>query len=510
MNFKRNAFNFIRNFLAVIGLFSLIASAYGGFLVARSYHLPPRLFALKVLEKYGLAQSSLAKMVKPDPIRPAGLELPDLNSRGWTGHGARSDSMATPAVYDPTGKPVPFAWKSTGVKVETPLEPKRYVTVATSAEFIGAIRKAEAGDLIVLRPGIYPVSERSIEVMKSGTATLPIRVRAERFGDVVIEMNTLEGFWINGAYWIFENLDIKGVSKDDDYCDHAFHIVGGGSGFILRNCRIHEFNAMIKANGHKNKEGKITFPDGALIEGNSFFNSRIRETRHSVTFIDVVGPNGWIVRGNLIADFAKGQGDRISYAAFLKGNGKDGIFENNLVIGEYRTTGGVRVGLSLGGGGSGAGFCRGGDNSIEHTGGIVRNNMVMYCSDVGLYLNKARDTKVFHNTFYRTLGIDVRFPVSSAILQNNLLTGRIQDRDGGKSQRKNNLVASANDFTGWFEKPETGDFRLRDGDDLVDKGGETALVTEDFYGNNRDSAPDIGAIEYDRFVSGGCPPILGR
>lgn len=506
----KRLFTIFWNLMAVVGICSLIAGTYGAFLAVRSYQLPPRLFAHKVLERYGLSQSSLAGWVKPAPVRPAGIALPDLNNPGWTGHGARSDAVKTPVLYDPDGRPVPFAWQRSGVQVQAPLEPKRNVAVTTSADLISAIRNAEAGDAIILRPGVYPISARSIEVMKSGTAAHPIRVGAERLGDAVLEMNTLEGFWLNGAYWIFENLDIKGIAKNDDYGEHAFHVVGGGRGFVLRNCRIHEFNAMIKANGHKAREGNTIYPDGALVEGNSFYNSRIRETSNPVTFIDVVGPNDWIIRGNLIADFAKGQGDRISYAAFLKGNGSGGVFENNLVIGEYRTTGGVRVGLSLGGGGSGAQFSRGGDNSVEHTGGIVRNNIVIYCSDVGLYLNRARDTKVFNNTFYRTLGVDVRFPTSSATIQNNLLTGRIKERDGGVAVSSHNLVAGVKEFADWFEKPEIGDFRLRDGDEFIDKGRVVEIVQEDFYGNKRNETPDIGAIEYDRLTSGCCPPVLGR
>lgn len=500
----------IRNLLAVIGFCSLIAGGYGAYIVAKSYDLPPRLLALKALEKYGLEKTSLGDLVKPDPVKPAGLILPDLNNLEWKGHGARFDRELTPVVYDPNGRPIPSAWKNLGFAAQPPLEPKRKRVVSTSAELISAIRNAEAGDEIILQPGIYSIESRRIEVTGSGTPEKPILVRSEEFGRVILEMNTQEGFWINGAYWTFENLDIKGTAKNDDYGEHAFHVVGGGKGFVLRNSRIREFNSMIKGNGHKNKEGEVVFPDGVLVENNSFFNSKIRETSHPVAFIDVVGADAWTIRGNLIADFVKGQGDRISYAAFLKGNGSDGIFENNLVIGEYQTTGGFRVGLSLGGGGSGAKFCRGESNAIEFTGGIIRNNIIMYCFDVGLYLNKAKDTKVFNNTFYKTMGIDVRFSASSAVIQNNLLTGRIKERDGGTSLGKNNLVADPDDFLAWFERPEVGDFRLRTGNAFVDKGIKTGLVYDDFYGNNRINLPDIGAIEYDRMSSGCCPPVLGN
>jgi hypothetical protein len=504
----RKIVNIIRNLLAVIGLLALLVGTYGACRVAKSYHLPPRLLAMKALNKFGLEQSAVAEFVKPAPVRPKGLELPDLNDPDWRGHGARADRELSPVVYDAQGRPVPRAWLKQGVPAQPAREAIRTITARDARELLAALKRAEPGDEIILAAGTYPIKSRNIEILRGGTAAQPIVVKARRLGDAVIELDSLEGFWVNAPYWTFENLEFKGVAKNHDYGEHAFHIVGGGNGFVLRNSRLHEFNSMIKGNGHRGGDGETHFPDNVLIENNHFYNSEIRRTSHPVTFIDVVGPDRWIVRGNLIADFCKGEGDRISYGAFLKGNSSEGVFENNLVIGEYRTTGGVRVGLSLGGGGSGAQFSRNGSNEVEHAGGVVRNNLVMYCSDVGLYLNKARDTKVFNNTFYRTMGLDVRFPASSAVIRNNLLSSRIKKRDGGVMVEDHNRVADVDDFGDWFQNPEAGDFGLKDGDDLVDKGIAVEAGSEDFCGRPRIGAPDLGAIEYGG-EGAGCPPVLG-
>jgi parallel beta-helix repeat protein len=500
-------YKLICNLLAAIGLCSLLAGGYGVYLVAKSYHLPPRLLVLKVMKKLDLEQTALAEYLRPDPVRPAGLALPDLEDPDWQGHGARADRQLQPVVYDLQGRPVPRAWLEHGREAYPAQGSVRIVVVREGAEFRQAIKQAQPGDEIRLQPGVYRIKSRNIEIMRGGSVQHPVVVKAERLGAVIIELDSREGFWINAPYWIFENLEIKGVTNNHDYGEHAFHVVGGGKGFVLRNCRLYGFNAMIKGNGHRGRNGQILFPDNVLIENNHFFNTEIRRTSHPVTFIDVVGPDHWIVRGNLIADFGKGEGDRVSYAAFLKGNSSDGVFENNLVIGEYRTTGGVRVGLSLGGGGSGAQFSRYGSNEVEHTGGIVRNNIVMYCSDVGLYLNKARDTRVLNNTFYRTMGIDVRFPVSSAVVRNNLLNGRIKERDDGVSLSDHNLVASVDDFADWFTLPSQGVFTLKDGRKLIDQGIESEQIKEDFCGQQRAEKPDIGPIEYDQGRM--CPPLLG-
>jgi high frequency lysogenization protein len=44
------------------------------------------------------------------------------------------------------------------------------------------------------------------------------------------------------------------------------------------------------------------------------------------------GGRRWQLRGNFIHDHAKGEGNGVSYAAFLKGNSRDGLIERNLVI----------------------------------------------------------------------------------------------------------------------------------------------------------------------------------
>ena len=263
---------------------------------------------------------------------------------------------------------------------------------------------------------------------------------------------------------------------------------------------------MIKGNGKTYGSGKKNYPDNALIENNSFYNIAVRRTSRPVTFIDVVGPDNWIIRGNFIADFQKGEGDTISYGAFVKGNASGTIFENNLVIGEYRHTGGVRVGLSLGGGGTGRPFFRDGKVRFEHTNGIIRNNVIMYCKDVGIYLNKAANTSVIHNLLYKTMGIDVRFPESTAIIKNNLLNGRISDRDGGTSTRSRNIILRNRlfrkpDSIRWFKNPDMADFTLKDGKLIIDKAVPARNLFEDICASPRIGRPDIGPFEYTHLTT---------
>lgn len=507
----KRLFNIIRYILAVCGLVTIMAIFFLGFQVLKSYHYPPHILAQKALNRVGLGNTPIAAIFKPSPVRPNGLNLPDPANSGWTGIGARNHRILEPVLYDENRHPFPREWLGkTDTGTYTIQAFQRTIAVQNTKELITAIRNAEPGDKITLAPGVYKIKAYNIGVTQPGTSRLPICVRAKSLGETVIELHSLEGFLVSAPFWIFENLEIKGTNPSHDQGEHAFHIVGNANGFVIRNCRIQEFNTMIKANGIRDETGQRNFPDKALIENNSFFNETIRNTTHPVTFIDVVGADNWIIRGNFIADFSKGKGDTISYAAFVKGNGSGTIFENNLVIGEYRHTGGVRVGLSLGGGGTGKQFFRDGKTDIEHTKGIIRNNVIMHCKDVGIYLNKAAHTRINHNLLYNTMGIDVRFPESFATIENNLLTGRIIDRDGGTSNRSNNLIMKnrlfgTTDSVRWFADPDIADFTLRDGESFVDKGKLSVYIFEDICSNPRKSKPDIGPFEYH--YSKTCPLI---
>lgn len=317
-----------------------------------------------------------------------------------------------------------------------PLGRRAEQLVSTPADFRAAVMQAVPGEVITLTPGVWKLGKTVIR--RPGTADRPITVRGAGLGEVHIESNTVELFKIAAPYWVFENLDIAGVCAADSDCEHAFHIVGGADGTVIRNNRLHDFNAEIKGNGEHGR-----FPNNVLIEGNSFYNSHPRDTRHPTHPIDVVGGSNWVVRGNLIADFGKVEG--VSYGGFLKGNSRNGLFEKNLVACELTRRGSSRaitIGLSFGGGGAPDAICEHHDCSSEHTGGAMRNNIIMNCpTDVGIYLNKATRTRIVHNTLYDTFGIDVRFSTSSAIILNNIVSGGVRNRDGGTSVAENNLIA---------------------------------------------------------------------
>ena len=372
----------------------------------------------------------------------------------------------------------------------------RDVEVSDVPQLRNAIEAAQPGDRIVLANGTYTLAS-SPSCAANGTAASPIVVVAKSPLGAKIEMNNLEGFKVTGAYWTFEGLDVKGVCANDDDCEHAFHVMGAAKGVVLRKNRIVDFNAQLKSNATNAGAGFAT-PDDLLVEENELFDTRPRTTSNPTTKLNIDTGDRVIVRANYIHDYQKGGGDGVSYGAFMKSGGKNGVFERNLVVCAKSHNGGTRIGLSFGGGGTGAAFCAPAfDPRVpcdpEHTGGTIRNNVIASCSDVGIYLNKAKDTKVLFNTLVATSGIDFRFASTTGLAIGNVLAGKIRGRDGGSFSGSENLQ-DVTTFDAMFVDPASGNFAKKgDLSALVGKGTARPDVANDYCARPRTGAYDLGA-----------------
>ena len=378
-----------------------------------------------------------------------------------------------------------------------PADP-HYHLVGSIQSLDAQLRQAQPGDVFELLPGNYRIDGRGLGISQPGRQDAPITVRAARLGQVVIDSSVVEAIKINAPYWHFENLIMRGrcAPNDDFSCEHAFHIVGNAKQTVLRNNALIDFNAQIKING---EDG--SFPDAGIIDHNTLTDLRPRATSNPVTPIDLDAASDWVIEGNLISDFVKSAGDRISYGAFAKAAGANNAFERNVVLCEDRLRGevGQRVGISLGGGGSTEDIRRdGGRSGLEHLNGRISDNLIAFCSDQGIYINRAQNSQIDHNTLLDTSGIEVRFPQSSADIKANIIDGAISLRDGGL------LRADFNDtailpalFLGWH--PQRRLFVDVGRLDLTWRGDppRTSISDSrpDLCGAVRPSRPAIGAFE---------------
>jgi len=339
----------------------------------------------------------------------------------------------------------------------------KQIKVYSASGLIAALENAQSGETIILDPGEYHLDVSRVVTGKAGTESLPIYLTAQVLGEVKIFLKG-EGIVVNKPYWQFSNLHFIGGCKRHTQCEHAFHVVGKGQHIVIKNNIMQDFNAMIKVNGF----GKY-YPEHGKIIHNTFFNTSPRKTANPVTPIDLMHANDWQVSDNFIFDIQKSGGNKVSYAAFFKGGSKYGVFERNLVICSANLSDDyTALGLSLGGGGS-LKRDRRNQNSSEHIGGIIRNNIIMHCSnDVGIYVNRSRNSLIEHNILYNTLGIDIRYPESDVNVRNNIISGRIKTRDSAKLIQHNNwvvnrdFISGKDSFTDYFVAPDIGDFTWKD------------------------------------------------
>ncbi len=318
-------------------------------------------------------------------------------------------------------------------KGQQPADTRQYRPVAdvvtrSPAELQAALLKAQPGQIIELAAGTHRFNQK-IRIGGAGLTASPITVRGAAAGTTVIQFNAVEGFLVNQPYWVFQDLVIRGVCKADDDCEHAFHIVGKAEHTTVRNNHIEDFNAHIKVNGFNGD-----WPDHGVLAYNTLTNTRPRATLRSVTPFDLVGASYWKVTDNLVSNFVKGAGNKVSFGIFMKGASEGGRIERNLVVcsRENISGAGVRVGISFGGGGtSPTALCRDGNCAhFEHNGGLVANNIVAHCNDSGLDVNHSSLITLAHNTLINTGGIDLRRAPTQAQAYGNLHEGNVRARDG--------------------------------------------------------------------------------
>lgn len=467
-----------------------------------------RLLPLAIVSLLGLGGGAIAAFYAVNQVGMAPRQVGPYVERRVSGHNSIVEGMgrkvaATLAGLDSgaaSAPPLP-AWNAGAQAAGTLAVPSgNVVPVSNPGALVQAMAQARAGDVITLQPGTYSFSGVNfIAASAAGSRERPITVRAERPGTVTLDFKLSEGFLVSGPYWTFENLAIRGACLDSAQCQHAFHITGRASGFVARNNTITDFNAHFKINA----QGGAA-PDDGVIEGNTLTNSAARKTSEPVTPIDLVAGSRWAIRGNLISDFIKQGGDDISYGAFAKGAGAANLFERNVVLCEHKLRGysGQRIGLSLGGGGTGLPYCRDQRCITEQDGGIIQSNLIASCSDEGIYLNRAATSKVLHNTLIDTAGVMVRYPESSAQVEGNIIDGRVRADRGGIIHGGDNLEAGVNRlFMG--SHPQRALFRDALGLDLAwageaprrASGAEPSQASTDLCGKARPAQPAYGAVE---------------
>lgn len=437
----------LQRYLVVCGIGMNLALGY------TAYYFSHYLFEFSSLP---MAFTSIAtKLGQYTPLQPISRSLDGL-----------ANALEEPDYY---WKPFdPHQWPTVGPSAnrsqQTSASIGRKVYVTNAPDLLSSLKNAIPGDTIVIADGEYQLKSKRFPVSsKTPSAEHPITLIAEHQGKAKLLMHSLEGIYLNQPYWSISGLVFVGQCSNSSSCEHAIHVVGKAQHTTITQNEFIDFNAAIKVNRYQQH-----FPDNGLVKSNHFHFTKPRNTTSPVTPINIDHASSWVISHNIIRDFIKTGGNRISYGAFMKGGASNGIFENNLVICNSSSTQvrSATVGLSIGGGGM---KDRRDNVAYQADNTIIRNNIIFHCSDVGIYVNGGKNSLINNNTLYNTLGIDVRFPESSAIVINNLFSGDLRERDQGKVLANSGNIMYSRGFihnddqlAKVFASPDIGDFRITD------------------------------------------------
>ena len=423
-----------------------------------------------------------------------------MTARAFDAAGNSSQSGNVTVTVNNAVTDIPVAGSACNVAA-LPITGTRIINVATESQLQAAVSSVQAGDTIVLANGTYNLSST---LYINGKDNVTIR-GASGCSDVVLVGkgmdnasygSTIYGIWTSSVNTTVAHLTIRDTYDNQIMFNagaqsphvYSVKLLDAGSQFIKSNPTdvangigvnnaVIEYSWMEYTNGTPNHSGSVGYTNGI--------------SAHAV--------DGWTIRGNTFKNFHTP--DTAAYlwnpAVLIWNHSKNTITENNLFINVDRA---VAYGIQ--------------DNTgSDHTGGVIRNNMVYLAPNLMSATRKANSdgliiiwdspaSAVYHNTVLTngnvTSSMEFRFITSGALVSNNLTDAPIASRDGGTyTQNGNYLSATA----GMFVDPLSGNLRLLDNAatraSVIDKASVLALVPTDIDGDSRPSglSADIGADE---------------
>jgi hypothetical protein len=368
---------------------------------------------------------------------------------------------------------------------------------------VSAVNDAQPGDVILLEDGTYPLAGAHLWIDTDGVS---LRSASGRRDAVVLDGGHQSTEIVTVAASDVTVADLSIVRADT----HAVHVVGAPTHHVVRPT-LYNLNIVDPAQqGIKVNQTGDHYADDGLIACSSIVltaagRSRVRNNCYTGG-IDMHRTRGWRIRDNRIEGFWCPDG-LSEHGIHLWRYNADAVIERNVVVDCARG-----IGLGLVDSGSDGRVhpdidCPT-DVYVGDFRGTIRNNLVfasdpaLFASaagfDNGISLASACDARVLHNTVASTQppfsSIEWRFAGTSARIGNNLVTHNLRERTPGTAQLEGNIEGADHAH---FADLSGGDLHLSADSPALDAGSADGdlRVGQDFEGDARDGAPDVGADE---------------
>jgi len=399
--------------------------------------------------------------------------------------------------------PVPF---DPCPPLDLPPGPVTELTAADAPRLAQLVAEAAPGATLSLAPGTYPV-DGALWIRTEG---LTLRGATGSAAEVVLDADYAGGSVVTVAA---SRVTLAHLTLRRAYF-HGVHVRPNGpeSGPVegVRIYAVHVDNP--REQGIKvNQEATVYVDDGLVACSTISLDAagRARVENNCYTGgIDIHRSRGWHIRDNHIEGFWCEQG-LAEHGVHMWRMNAHTLIERNRIVNCGR---GIGLGMAQ----------SGGDNQRLHPdvecpagayaddfAGTVRNNLIigddpaLFASgsgfDNGISLWSACQAKVLHNTIWSTQppfsAIEWRFPGTTALIRNNLVSHNLRDRGVTSADLAGNLEGAPKSL---FADAARRDLHLAPGAiAAIDRGVALAPgeADEDFEGDPRDAQPDIGADE---------------
>lgn len=376
---------------------------------------------------------------------------------------------------------------------------KTVVQISSEIQLQSALSNLSDNTVLYLAPGAYALSN-TLWVNRNN---ITIRGDSNRCDEIILLGKGMENASgantvPHGIWTASNNLKVQNLTIRDVYY-HPVSVNGTGQAPEIYNVR------MLDAGEQFVKINPVSFGNGAD-------NGRVEYSIMKYTAappvsnhgggtgytngVDVHAGSNWVISHNRFENFhTPDSAQNLFNPAILMWNGaSNSLVENNVFIDVDRA---IAFGLQ--------------NRANDHSGGIIRNNMIMMRenlysaqrranSDAAIVVWSSPNTQVLHNTIVTqgntNKSIELRFVSNGADIRNNLTDAPIADRSNNQFTEANNVLHSNASI---YRNTAGGDLHLTSAvSGVVNSAPVLPAVRVDIDGDRRDDnqTSDAGADEY--------------